>query len=191
MAYIGLAKPYIAKLKSQTTSPEGVTTPVYENGFKCGKAVSVNITPNYNEAKLYADNTLDEYVKEFKDGTMKLGTDRLPKEADGVVFSHEVSEDGTTVTYKTGDSANWCGVGVYIDEILDGVKQYVAIVVFKTKFTEAAMDYETKGENITFKTPSMEGSISALDDTRWKITKTFNKESEAEAFIKTTLNITD
>ena len=80
---------------------------------------------------------------------------------------------------------------MYVDEILDGVKQYVAIVVFKTKFTEAAMDYETKGENITFKTPSMEGSISALDDTRWKITKTFDKESEAEAFIKTTLNITD
>ena len=191
MAYIGLAKPYIAKLKSQTTSPEGVTTPVYENGFKCGKAITVNITPNYNEAKLYADNTLSEYAKEFKDGTIKLGTDRLPKQAQGVVFSHEVSEDGKTVKYKTGDNANYVGVGFYMEEMLAGEKQYVAIVVYKSKFTEAAMDYETKGENITFKTPSIEGSISALDDTQWKITKVFDTELEAENFVKTTLNITE
>lgn len=190
MAYIGLAKPYIAKLKSQTTTG-GVTTPVYENGFKCGKAITVNITPNYNEAKLYADNILSEYAKEFKDGTIKLGTDRLPKEAQGVVFSHEVSEDGKTVKYKTGDNANYVGVGFCMDEMLDGAKQYVAIVVYKSKFTEAAMDYETKGENITFKTPSIEGSISALDDTQWKITKVFDTELEAESFVKTTLNITE
>lgn len=191
MAYIGLAKPYISKLKDETTSPEGVTTPTYEKGFKCGKAINVNITPNYNEAKLYADNILDEYAKEFKDGTVKLGTDRLPIEAQGVVFSHETSEDGKTVNYKTGDNANWVGVGVYVEEILDGKKQYVAIVLYKCKFTEAAMDYETKGENITFKTPSIEGSVSALEDTRWKTTKSFEKEIEAENFIKTTLNITE
>lgn len=190
MAYIGLAKPYIAKLESQTMAA-GVSTPVYKDGFKCGKAVNVNITPNYNEAKLYADNVLAEYAKEFKDGTIKLGTDRLPKEAQGVVFSHETAEDGKEVTYKSGDNANWVGVGCCVEEILDGVKQYVAIIVFKTKFTEAAMDHETKGENIAFKTPSIEGSISTLDDTRWKLTKIFDKETEAEKFIKTTLNITE
>ena len=190
MAYIGLAKLYIAKLKSQTTK-EGVTTPVYENGFKCGKAITVNVTPNYNEAKLYADNSLGEYAKEFKDGTIKLGTDRLPKQAEGVVFSHEVSDEEKTVKYKTDDNANWVGVGFCVEEMLDGVKQYVATVVYKSKFTEAATDYETKGENITFKTPSMEGSISALDDRQWKITKVFDTELEAENFIKTTLNITE
>ena len=53
------------------------------------------------------------------------------------------------------------------------------------------MDYEAKGENITFTTPSIEGSISALDDTQWKITKVFDTELEAENFVKTTLNITE
>ena len=120
-----------------------------------------------------------------------MGTDRLPKEADRVIFSHEVSEDEKIVKYKTDDNANWVGVGFCVDEILDGVKQYVATVVYKSKFTEAAMDYETKGENITFKTPSIEGSISALDDRQWKITKVLETELEAEEFIKTVLNITE
>ena len=91
MAYIGLAKPYIAKLINEETK-------TYANGFKCGKAMNVNIQPNYNEGKLYADNQLSEYVKEFKDGTMTLGTDRLPKEAESICFGHTTNEDG--VTYR-------------------------------------------------------------------------------------------
>ena len=69
MAYIGLAHPVVAKLASQNTQ-SGVTTPTYSDAFVCGRAVSVNITPNYNESRLYADNILAEYVKEFKDGIL-------------------------------------------------------------------------------------------------------------------------
>ena len=39
-----------------------------------GKAVSVNITTNYNEANLPGDNVIAETVKEFRDGTIDLGT---------------------------------------------------------------------------------------------------------------------
>ena len=49
MAFVGLSKPYIASLKDEAT-------PTYEKGFKCGKAMTLNVTPNYNEASLYADN---------------------------------------------------------------------------------------------------------------------------------------
>lgn len=182
MAYIGLAKPYIAKLINEETK-------TYANGFKCGKAMNVNIQPNYNEAKLHADNQLSEYVKEFKDGTMTLGTDRLPKEAEGVCFGHTTNEDG--VTYKTGDSANYVGVGFFVKEIEDGVNKYAAIVVYKVKFTENAEDYSTQGENIEFKTPSITGTISGLTSTEWKDKKKFDSEKEAEDWIKGVLNITD
>lgn len=182
MAYVGLAKPYIARLVNELTK-------TYADGFKCGKAMNVNITPNYNEAKLYADNQLAENVKEFKDGTIVLGTDRLPKEADKVCFGHEVTEDG--VSYKTGDEGNYVGVGFYVDEILDGVKKYVAIVVYKVKFGEGAEDYTTKGENIEFKTPSISGTISGLSSTLWKDRKVFPTEKEADEWLKTTLNIED
>lgn len=182
MAYIGVAKPHIAKLVNEKTKK-------YENGFKCGKAMNVNIAPNYNEGKLYADNQLAENVKEFKDGTMTLGTDRLPKEAESVCFGHDVKEDG--VVYKTGDSANYVGVGFCVDEMLDGVKKFVAIVVYKVKFSENAEDYTTKGENIEFKTPSISGTISGLSSTEWKERKVFETEEEAEAWVKEVLCIKD
>lgn len=180
MAFIGLAKPYIAKLVNEKNK-------TYANGFKCGKAMAVNIQPNYSEAKLYADNQLSEYVKEFKDGTMTLGTDRLPKEANSVCFGHESAKNGTI--YKTGDSANFVGVGFCVKEMLDGVPRFVAIIVYKVKFGENAEDYTTKGENIEFKTPSISGTIAGLSSTVWKENKIFDTEEEAEAWIKEVLNI--
>lgn len=178
MAYVGLARPYISQLINEVAKQ-------YSGCFKCGKAMSVNITPNYNEAKLYADNQLAEYVKEFKDGTFKLGTDRLPKQAKKICFGHTV--EGDEVTYKTGDTANYVGVGFYVDEMLDGVKQYVATIVYKAKFTEGAEDYTTKGENIEFKTPALEGTIAGISSTEWKKTKAFQTELEAETWIQTIL----
>lgn len=181
MAYVGLANPYVAKLKSTTTSG-AVTTPVYEAGFICGKAVSLNITPNYNEASLYADNILDEYVKDFKDGTITLGVDRLPSQAVTTMFGHTVGED-SEIKFNTNDSANYVGVGFYVDELIDGAKKYTAMVLYKTKFTESADDYTTKGDSIEFKTPSLEGKIAALDDGQWKATKSFDTIAEAQAWI--------
>lgn len=175
MAFIGLAKPYIAKLENEETK-------TYSGGFKCGKAMAVNITPNYNEGKLFADNQLAENVKEFKDGTITLGTDRLPREAEKTCFGHENTEKG--VTYKTGDSANYVGVGFFVNEILDGVKKAVAIIVYKVMFGEGAEEYSTKGENIEFKTPTLTGTISGLSTTEWKDKKNFDTEEEAEEWIK-------
>ena len=180
MAFVGLSNPYIAELVNDATKE-------YSNCFKCGKAMTLNITPNYNEAKLYADNQLSEYVKEFKDGNITLGTDRLPIEAAKVCFGHTVSEDNTEIIYKTNDSAKNVGVGFCVDEVIDGKRKYVATVVYKVKFSEAANDYTTKGENIEFKTPSFEGTIAGLETGEWKITKTFDTALEADEWIKSTL----
>ncbi len=182
MAYVGLAKPYIAKLVNEAARK-------YTDGFVCGKAMSVNIVPNYNEGKLYADNQLVESVKEFKDGTITLGTDRLPKQADSVCFGHEARESGTS--YKTGDSANYVGVGFYVDELLDGIRKYVAIVIYKVKFNENEEGYTTKGDNIEFKTPTITGTILGLSDELWKDREIFDTKTEADEWLKKTLCISD
>lgn len=187
MAYIGLAHILVARLASQSTTL-GVTTPTYADAFQCGKAVSLSVTPNYNEAKLYADNILDEYSREFKDGTVSLGVDRLPAIAQKIMFGHSVSEDEKEIGYKSGDSGNYVGIGFYVDEIIDGTKQYVASVIYKARFAEGATDYTTKGENIEFKTPTLEGAIAALDDGQWKKDKIFDTESAAIAWLESQLN---
>lgn len=180
MAFIGLMNPYIARLVDEEKKK-------YMDCFLCGEAIKVNVTPNYNEAKLHSNNRLSEYVKEFKDGSMVLGTNRLPIEASKVCFGHEVSDDDREVTYKTNDSANYVGVGFYADEIINGRKQYVATIVYKVKFGEAADEYATKGENIEFKTPSIDGVIAGLKNNEWKKTKVCDTENDADKWLRDTL----
>lgn len=180
MAFIGLMNPYIARLVDEKAKK-------YEDLFMCGNAISINITPNYNEAKLYSNNHLSEYVKEFKDGNMTLGTDRLPIEASNVCFGHKISEDKREVTYKTNDSANYVGVGFYANEMVDNVRRYVATIVYKVKFGEASNEYTTKGDAIEFKTPNLEGVIAGISSDEWKTTKVFDTEDEADAWLREAL----
>lgn len=191
MAYIGLAHPVIAKLASQSTQA-GVTTPTYSDAFLCGKAVSINVAPNYNEARLYADNILAEYAKEFKDGTITLGVDALPIEAQSVMFGHAVSgtQGQEEITYKSGDAGSYVGVGFYVDTIRQGKRAYEASVIYRCLFAQGADDYTTKGDSIEFKTPSLEGAVSALDDGQWKKSKVFATEADAQAWLHTELNLT-
>ncbi len=103
---------------------------------------------------------------------------------------HTVSDDEKEVIYKTNDAANYVGVGFYVDEMINNVKEYVATVVYKVKFSETANDYTTKGENIEFKTPSIEGTIAGLESGEWKTTKTFSSSMEADAWLRETLGFT-
>lgn len=177
MAFIGLLNPYIASLVDEEKK-------IYSDLFMCGEAIKVNVTPNYNEAKLHSNNRLKEYVKEFTDGSIILGTDHLPIEASKICFGHEVIDDDREVVYKTNDMANYVGVGFFADEILDGQRRYVATVIYKVKFGEAADEYSTKGGNIEFKTPNIEGVIASIKNNEWKRVKIFDTESDADKWLR-------
>ena len=57
MAYFGLRYPVIAKYDRSSGT--------YSDGFVCGKAVSLEVTPNYSEGSLYGDDEQAEYEKAF------------------------------------------------------------------------------------------------------------------------------
>ena len=65
MAYIGLAKPTIAKLTESSSD-------TYSGAFQCGKAIQIDITPNYAEGSVYGDNGTAEYDKEFIDADVSF-----------------------------------------------------------------------------------------------------------------------
>ncbi len=181
MAFIGLRKPYVAQYDRATKT--------YSNGFKYSHAVSMNITPNYAEASLFGDDVQVEYEKSFTNAAITFGSTSTPIDAASVMFGHTVSEG--QVTYKATDEANYVGVGVMAPEKVDGVNKFVALILVCAKFADSAETFATKADSLTFNTPTIEGSAIADDDGVWKITKTFDTEAAAEAFIKTTLNITD
>jgi len=189
MAYIGLAYPTIAKLDP--------TTNTYSDGFRMGKAVSVNITTNYNEANLPGDNVIAESVKEFRDGTIDLGITTIPIAAYSTVFGHTVTEgedegeDGTLIVDKTDDVPNYVGVGLVKEELVDGQKSYIAMWIKKVLFTESGENAQTKGETISFQTPTITGTILALDDKTWRVRKIFDNEEDAIAYIDEWAGMTD
>lgn len=183
MAYFGLSNPWIAKLN--------VGKKEYSGGFKNGTAVGTDITPQYNEANLYGDNILQESTKEFKYADVTLNTTHMPIEAADIMFGHTIDTSTKEITYKASDTANYVGYGFYASEKIAGKTTYIAAVLPKVIFAEAAENYTTKGDSLEFKTPSVTGKAMPLDDGEWKVKKTFDTEAEAVAFIKEYLNITE
>lgn len=184
MANFGLSSPFMAKLN--------VSTGAYSGGFRCGKAINTDVTPNYQSASLYADNSLGEYVEEFVDADVNVGTDRLPAGAAEVLFGHTTDAESGEETSSANDSGNYVGYGFWVASMEDGVKSYIGIVIHKVKFSEGEEGFETKGDNITFQTPSLSGKATALDDGTWRTkSKKFASIAEAESWVKEKLNITD
>lgn len=182
MAYIGLAVPVIAKWNEDGT---------YSDGFRCGKAVETNITPQYAEGSLFGDNTKAEYDKEFKYADITMGITSLPIEAHKVMFGHEVVEEGSgTITFKATDEAGHVGYGFYVTEKVNGKRRYVACWLPKCKFSEGADVYKTKGDNVEYQTPSVSGQAFALDDEVWKIIEICETKEAAIAWINGKAGIT-
>lgn len=180
MAYYGLSNPYMAQLDA--------TAETYSNGFRCGKAISTSVTPNMSTASLYADNSEAERVDEFVNAAVGVGTDRLPAIAAHALFGHTVA-DGEE-TDKDGDANAYVGYGFYVSKMEDGKKTYNAVVLTKVKFTEGEESYQTKGDQITFQTPTLSGSATALSNGVWRYkSPDFVQEINADVWIRNKLNI--
>lgn len=176
MAYYGLAYPTFAKWNQNGT---------YSNGFRFGKAVSLDLTINTNKADQYGDNALAEHVEEFRDGAIALGVTAIPIQAYSSIFGHEVTQKAKSVNIvdKTDDLGDFVGVGLIKNEMVDGVRKYIAMWIKKVRFVESGDSGQTKGENIVFNTPTLNGTIMALDNKQWREREIFDTEEEAQAWI--------
>lgn len=180
MANFGLSNPWIAKL-----NPNGK----YSDAFKCGEAVNTSITPNYNEASLFGDNRQVENVSEFKNANVSLGVTKMPVVAANVVFGHKITDAGEEKA-NADDASNYVGYGFITAEMENGVKKYKACVLYKVKYKEGEESYETKGDSIVFKTPTLNGTAMARDDGEWrKKSPYFTSEDEADKWIQTEFGV--
>lgn len=175
MPNFGLSKPWIAQYVSKGN---------YKNAFRCAEAVNTAVNPTYGEAYVNGDNREVERLKEFKNAGVTLGVTRMPKIAAKVMLGHDVREDGTEIS-NADDSGEYVGYGFVTAEMEDGHKKYRACLMLKVKFSEAEESYETKGDNITFKTPTLKGIAIADTDGKWRIkSPIFDSEDEADKWIQ-------
>ena len=179
MALIGLNNFWYSKL---TEAQDG--TPTYDGAKSFGKAVSCSVSITNNSAKLYADDTLAESDSSFQSGTVTLGVDDNREATFADILGHDIDSAGE-VTYNSDDVAPWVGLGRIVVKMVNNVKLYKAMVLYKVKFAEPNEDENTKGETLEFSTPSIEGEIAQLANGDWKVAKTFSSKADAVSYITT------
>ena len=182
MALIGLNNFWYSKL---TEASDG--TPTYDGAHSVGKAVSCSVSITNNSAKLYADDALAESDTSFQSGTVTLGVDDNRDATFADLLGHAITEQGE-VTYNTNDVAPWVALARIVVKMVNNVRLYKAMVLYKVKFAEPSEDENTQGESVEFSTPSIEGTIAQLANGDWKTSQTFSTRAEALAFINGIFN---
>ena len=150
MATIGLDKLYYAKITEDENGDETYATPKL-----LAKAISADLSVELNEATLYADDGVAELVKEFKGGTLSLGIDDIG--ADVAADLTGATVDSNKVLVSGGeDTGSSVAVG-FRAKRADGKYKYYWL--YRVKFGIPATNLATKGDSITFSTPTIEGTI--------------------------------
>ena len=150
MATIGLDKLYYAKI---TEDKEGNET--YETPIPLAKAMTADLSVELAEATLYADDGAAEIVKEFKSGTLSLGIDDLGATIASDLTGATIDSDGVIISTQEDGGAP-VAVGFRAKKANGKYKYYW---LYRVKFGIPATNLATKGDSITFSTPTIEGTI--------------------------------
>ena len=150
MATIGLDKLYYAKITEDQDGNETYATPV-----QLAKAMTADLSVELAEATLYADDGAAEIVKEFKSGTLSLGVDDLGGAVASDLTGSTIDNNGVVIS-TAEDGGTPVAVGFRAKKF-NGKYRYFWL--YRIKFGIPATALATKGDSITFNTPTIEGTI--------------------------------
>ena len=158
MATIGLDKLYYSKITEDENGNETYSIPT-----QLAKAMKADLSVELAEATLYADDGPAEIVKEFKSGTLSLGIDDI-----GVMAAEALTgaklDDNHVVVSSSEDGGAPVAVGFRAKKS-NGKYRYFWL--YRVVFGVPATNLATKGDSITFSTPTIEGTVlrrNKLDD---------------------------
>ena len=150
MATIGLDKLFYAKITEDDNGDETYATPM-----QMAKAMSADLSVELAEATLYADDGAAEIVKEFKSGTLSLGVDDIGAAVDSDLTGANIDANGVVIS-TSEDGGDPVAVGFRAKKANGKYKYYW---LYRVKFGIPATNLATKGDSITFSTPTIEGTI--------------------------------
>ncbi len=151
MATIGLDRLYYAPItEAAQTGEETYGTPVM-----LAKAISAELSIELAEATLYADDGAAEVVKEFKSGTLTLGVDGIGRAVAAALTGSTVDENGVLIS-ASEDGGTPVAVGFRAKKA-NGRYRYFWL--YRVKFGVPSTNLATKGDSITFSTPTIEGTV--------------------------------
>ena len=152
MATIGLDRLYYALITEDTIT--GYET--YETPVMLAKAISAELSIALAEATLYADDGAAEIIKEFTNGKLTLGVDDIGRAA-AEKFTGAVSDSNGVLISASEDGGKPVAIGFRAKKA-NGKYRYFWL--YRVKFSLPSTNLATKGDSITFSTPSIEGTVS-------------------------------
>ena len=165
MSTIGLDSLYYAKITEDANGDETYSSPI-----KLAKAMTAELSVELAEATLFADDGASEIVKEFKSGTVSLGIDDI-----GVTAAQDLTgakiDNNHVVISTSNDSCDPVAIGFRAKKSNGKYRYYW---LYRVKFGIPGASLQTKGDSITFSTPTIEGTVmrrnkvDGLNNHPWK-----------------------
>ena len=150
MATIGLDRLYYPKITENENGEETYATPV-----PLAKAITAELSVELAEATLYADDGAAEVVKEFQSGTLTLGVADIGVDA-AEVLTGATLDDNKVLISTSEDGGAPVAIGFRAKKA-NGKYRYFWL--YRVKFGIPATNLQTKGDSITFSTPTIEGTV--------------------------------
>lgn len=150
MATIGLDKLYYAKITENENGEETYGTPQ-----QLAKAMSADLSVELAEATLYADDGAAEVVKEFKSGTLSLGVDDIGASVAADLTGVQLDSNHVIIS-SSEDGGDPVAIGFRAKKSNGKYRYYW---LYRVKFGIPATNLATKGDSITFSTPTIEGTV--------------------------------
>lgn len=187
MPTIGFRGAFVAPLNANTT---------YGTPISTGCPMTANLELRFAEGRLYACDSLAEYIREVIGGTVTFGAKYFPTAAQLTMFGAStkdrdvtiVKADGTeetktitSVVVSANNRAGYVGFAGFAPDVIDGVNKFTAFFVPKVKFSQPNMNLQTKQDNITFQTPTTTGEFLPDDTTGRVVQEVAICDTEEEA----------
>lgn len=166
MAQIGLKNLYYATITEDATT--GVET--YGTPALLAKAISAEFNITDDNATLYADDGADVVIRGFQSGTLTLGVNDLSTAALAALTGATVDKNGILVSAAENMSKP-VAIGFQSKSAKGGDRYFW---FYRVTFAAPSGTLNTKGETVSFETPSIEGTISrrnkadAFNNHPWK-----------------------
>ena len=151
MATIGLDEMYYAPITSADDADE-----VYGTPKKMSGAISVDIAKNIAEAMLSADNRTYYANKSFSNGTITINLADLSDDALSEVFG-AIKDSKGGIAFAGDSLPKPVAIGF---RAMKANGKYRYTWLLRVTFAPPGENVQTKGESITYTTPSVTGTFS-------------------------------
>lgn len=168
------------------TDPEPANAfPNYGASISLGGLKTLTDAPENAEAETYEDNALGARKVSFKKCNVDVEVGEMLNATAAVVLGAEIDE--TTSNLELGDDdAPWGGLAFYYStQDKAGNVKHKGVYYPKVQAAVQGSDYETTGENLSFKGDKLKFTGAKCNKGKWKVLspETFTDEADAIAWV--------